>query len=105
MEALALALDSSRREEVARRVATVVTRVAPSAQLYPDLPPLDCVAVPKPPAKQLHPGWVAARQQKPELRSLWDAEEQQQQVCSAKGIAVYQRPDPHQVATACLATH
>lgn len=41
--------------------------------------------------------WVCAR------RSLWRAEEQQPEVCSTRGVALYSRPSAQAVAAQALA--
>ena len=53
--------------------------------------------------KQLHPGWVASRQARPEMCAMWNAEEQQRGVCNTRGIDLYRRPLPAEVAAASLA--
>ena len=48
--------------------------------------------------KQLHPGWVASRAARPELSSMWRPQDVSAEVCNTRGVAVYVRPTPAQVA-------
>lgn len=62
------------------------------AQQYSDLPPIkdevdmDQVKTSRNISKQLHPGWVAARNLRPRLQDLWRPEEMVQEVASTRVV-------------------
>ncbi|KAG2485596.1 hypothetical protein HYH03_015660 [Edaphochlamys debaryana] len=74
--AAAAGMGEAALEEAARRAATAAANVPWGAEVYHGLPPVDYVP-PQPPklSKQLHPGWLASRTARPELRALWRPEE------------------------------
>ena len=97
-------LTPPQHEEALRQAAVAAADVRPGACIYPELPSLDPAPPPPRLAKQLHPGWVAARagSLKPELGALWSAEEQQPGVCSTGPVALYRRPRAREVVEAML---
>jgi len=105
MEALSMAqapsgagLSQAEHEEIARRAATLASNIPPHVHLYGNLQPVEVEPQPIKVQKQLHPGWVASRQNKPDMRSLWKQEEQQPEVCNTRGVALYSRPSAQAVA-------
>eukprot|EP00798_Chlamydomonas_sp_ICE-L_P022543 gene22543-29669_t len=97
------ALDQGRVEEAERMAAQAVSSYPPSTTMYDQLPSLEL----PPPAprhqKQLHPGWVATRQTRPDIHTLWDAGGEQPGVCEPRGVDVWQRPTSLDVAALILA--
>ncbi|KAG2485595.1 hypothetical protein HYH03_015659 [Edaphochlamys debaryana] len=101
--AAAAGMGEAALEEAARRAATAAANVPWGAEVYHGLPPVDYVP-PQPPklSKQLHPGWLASRTARPELRALWRPEERLAEVCNTRGVALYTPPSPAGVAAGLL---
>lgn len=101
-QVLAAPLPAAQEREAVKRASRATSNLPPGAQLYPGLPPLEVASQPQRMGKQLHPGWVASRQARPELGALWSAKEQQPGVVRTCPVALYERPRAQQVAEALL---
>eukprot|EP00198_Chlamydomonas_reinhardtii_P005736 XP_001695072.1 predicted protein [Chlamydomonas reinhardtii] len=69
-------------------------------------PPVHYVPAKAPTTKaQLDPRWVASRQQRPEMWSLWRPAEVASEVCNTRGVAMYTAPSAAEVARSLLRIH
>lgn len=96
-------LDPAQREEAQRLAAGAAASVPSHATLYPGLPGLEPAPLPPRLGKQLHSGWVASHQSRPEMGDLWSAADQQRGVCSTRPVSMYVRPSAKDVARVLLA--
>lgn len=92
----------AQNQEALRAAARAVTNLSPDVALYPDLPGLNPDPSSQRLPKQLHPGWLASKQRRPDMGALWSAAEQQHGVCGTRPMAMYERPQASSVAAVVL---